>query len=189
MPVHGALLLAAGASRRLGRPKQLVEVDGEPLIRRAARALLATKPHECVVVLGHAAAELAAALDGVPVRCVIARDVEEGMAASLRVGIAALDAHCAGALIALTDQPALNAAHLHALCAAWRRAPENAVASAYADTLGVPALLPRRWFADLATLAGDVGARELVRARTHEVVAITADALALDVDTPADLRR
>lgn len=185
--VHGAVLLAAGASRRLGHAKQLIEIDGEPLLRRAARALLATQPLECVVVLGHDAARMRAALAGWPVREVLAADHEEGLSASLRAGVAALDARCAGALVALTDQPALQVDHLLALCDAWRAQPQDAVASAYAGVLGVPALLPRAWFADVARLRGDVGARELLRLRG--AVPLAAPALAHDVDTPADRER
>jgi CTP:molybdopterin cytidylyltransferase MocA len=184
---HGAILLAGGASRRLGRPKQLIEIDGEPLLRRVARALLATAPRELVVVLGHDDARMRPALHDLPLRAVVAEDHAEGLAASLRRGVAALDAECAGALIALTDQPALDTAHLIALRDAWLAAPGRAAASAYAGVLGVPALLPRGWFADLARLAGDVGARALLRTRADDVIAIPAPALARDLDTPADL--
>ena len=168
---HGALVLAAGASKRLGRPKQLIEIDGEPLLRRVARYTLATDPHDCVVVLGHDAARIAGVVDGLSVRKLRIDNFDSGMAASLRAGIAALDAQCAGALIVLTDQPALTSDHLAALCAAWRIAPERAVASAYAGVLGVPAILPRAWFADLVALRGDTGARDLLRARRADVTA------------------
>ncbi len=186
-PRHAAILLAAGASTRLGHPKQLVEVDGEPLLRRAARSLLATSPVALVVVLGHDAPAMRAALVDVDARTVIAHDHAAGLSASLRAGLAALPDDVGGALVALTDQPALDAMHLAALCAAWRNDPSRAAASAYAGVLGVPALLPRRWFGELARLEGDVGARALLRARSAEVVAIDAPALAHDVDTPADL--
>jgi CTP:molybdopterin cytidylyltransferase MocA len=185
---HGAILLAAGASRRLGRAKQLIEVDGEPLLRRIAHALLATAPIELVVVLGHEAARMREAVVGLPLRCIVAADHASGMSGSLRAGIADLDARCDGALVALTDQPALDAAHLLALRDTWRRAPRQAVASAYAGVLGVPVLLPRAWFADISALRGDVGARELLRAQRGDVIAIDAPALARDLDTPADLR-
>lgn len=185
---HDAILLAAGASTRLGYAKQLIEVDGEPLLRRAARALLATSPLELIVVLGHEAERMRDALAGLSLRAIVAPDHAEGLSASLRAGIAALDARCAGALIALTDQPALDAVHLVALRDAWRRAPDRAVASAYANVLGVPALLPRAWFAQIANLRGDTGARELLRAHAHDVIAIAAPALEHDLDTPADLR-
>ena len=187
-PIHGAILLAAGASTRLGRAKQLVEIGGEPLLRRAARALLASEPHDCVVVLGHAADAMREVLDDLDVRCIVASDHARGLSASLRAGLAALDARCAGALIVLTDQPALDAAHLLALRDAWRTRPVRAVASAYAGVLGVPAVLPRAWFDELTALHGDVGARALLRDRAQHVVAIDAPALERDIDTPDDLR-
>jgi len=186
-PSHGAVLLAGGASRRLGFPKQLIEIDGEPLLRRVARALLATSPLDCVVVLGHEPERMRAVLDGLPVRSVVAEQHARGMSASLAAGIAALDAHCQAALVALTDQPALDAAHLIALRDAWRCAPDHAVASAYADTRGVPAVLPRAWFAEIAQLRGDVGARDLLRASDRAIVAIAAAALERDLDRPQDL--
>ena len=186
-PSHGAVLLAGGASRRLGFPKQLIEIDSEPLLRRVARALLATSPLGCVVVLGHEAERMRAALDGLAVRSVIAEQHARGMSASLAAGIEALDARCQAALVALTDQPALDAAHLIALRDAWRCAPDHAVASAYADTRGVPAVLPRAWFAEIAQLRGDVGARDLLRASDRAIVELAAPALERDLDRPQDL--
>ena len=186
---HGADVLAAGASKRLGHAKQLVEIDGEPLLRRVARAVLATIPRDAVAVLGHDADRIGAALEGLAIRQLRIDDANEGMSASLRAGIAVLDAECTGALVVLTDQPALGIAHLEAICAAWRAAPARAIASAYADVLGVPALLPRSWFGDIAALRGDTGARALLRARRREVVAIAAPDLARDIDTPDDVTR
>lgn len=183
---HAAVLLAAGASMRLGYAKQLIEVDGESLLRRAARALLASAPLQLIVVLGHDAARMRDALAGLPLSIVVAANHASGMSASLRAGVATLHPACTGALIALTDQPALDAAHLIALRDAWRVAPERAAASAYAGVLGVPALLPRAWFADLEQLRGDIGARDLLRVRASEVIAIAAPALARDLDTTSD---
>jgi molybdenum cofactor cytidylyltransferase len=188
-PIHGALLLAAGASVRLGRPKQLIEVDGEPLLRRAARALLGTSPHTLVVVLGHEATALRTCIGDLPLQCVVAPDHAEGLAASLRAGVTALPADCDGALVALTDQPALDARHLFAIREAWRAAPARAIASAYAGVLGVPAMLPRAWFVDVMRLRGDTGARALLRDRSAQVVAIDSPALAHDFDAPDDLAR
>jgi molybdenum cofactor cytidylyltransferase len=186
-PAHGAIVLAAGASKRLGRAKQLVEIGGEPLLRRTVRAVLASAPLDCIVVLGDDPERFDVALDGLPARMLRIADTDGGMAASLRAGVAALDAACAGTLVVVTDQPALAARHLHALCVQWRSTPERAVASAYAGVIGVPALLPRGWFADIAALRGDTGARELLRMRA-DVVAIAAPELAQDLDLPEHLR-
>lgn len=182
---HGVVVLAAGASRRLGRPKALLVHEGESLLRRVARLATGTQALDVVVVVG-AEASLAREIEGLPARIVACAGWDEGMAASLRAGVAALDRRCAGALVLLCDQPALDAAHLDRLLAAWRAQPLHAVASSYAGIHGVPAILPRAWFAELAALRGDAGARELLRARAG-VSAIANPALARDLDTPADL--
>jgi CTP:molybdopterin cytidylyltransferase MocA len=185
--VHGAIVLAAGASSRLGQAKQLVEIDGEPLVRRAARFALATRPRECVVVLGHDAKRVGAALDGLAVRTIVADEADRGIGASLRAGVAALDAACAAALVVVTDQLALDASHLRALCEVWCANPGRAIASAYAGVIGVPVVLPRAWFEALTMLDRHVGARDLLRMRRDDVVAISAPQLAFDLDTPSDL--
>jgi molybdenum cofactor cytidylyltransferase len=183
---HGAVLLAAGASRRLGWPKQLVQVDGETLLRRSLRCVLATAPHDTVVVLGHVAEELAAHIADLPARVVVSDAWQQGMGHSLRQGVAQLSAECTGVLVVLCDQPALDEAHLRALLQAWQGAPECAAASAYAQTVGVPALLPRDWLSALP-LCGDRGAQDLLRARAAQVQRVENAALAHDVDLPADL--
>lgn len=186
-PRHGAIILAAGSSTRLGRAKQLVEIDGEPMLRRATRLTLATDPIDTIVVLRRGADDFAATLAESGARTIYIEEAHEGMSASLRAGVAALDARCDGALVVLTDQAALREAHLARLCAAWRDAPARAAASAYAGVIGTPALLPRAWFDAIATLRGDVGARALLRARSAYTIAIAAPELAHDIDTPADL--
>jgi len=184
---HGVVVLAAGAGVRFGGTKQLASLDGESLVHRAARLALATAPADAVVVLGAEGDAVLAVLRDLVVRRVDCADWRSGMSASLRAGLAALSAQCAGALIVLCDQPALDAAHLERLCATWRSDPQRAVASAYAGRLGVPALLPRAWFADLQQAAGDSGARELLARRSNDVTAVGNEALALDIDTRADL--
>lgn len=186
-PRHALVLLAAGGSRRLGQPKQLLQIEGESLLRRAARFGLATAPAQAVLVLGAHADTIAAAAGGLALQRVDCHDWEEGIGASLRAGLAAVFTSCEGALVLLCDQPALDTAHLEALVAAWRRDPTRAAASAYAGVLGVPALLPRAWFAALSRIGGDRGARELLRERADQVTAVPAPALSEDIDHPGDL--
>lgn len=180
---HAAIVLAAGASRRLGRAKQLVAIDGETLLHRTVRHVLATAPAELVVVVG-SDASIAATIADLGTRCVTATG--DGMGHSLSAGLDALATGCEGVLIAVCDQPALDAAHLTALVAHWQAQPLRAVASGYARTFGVPALLPRAWF-DETTLDGDRGARALLRGREAEVVVVANEALARDIDEPGDL--
>lgn len=183
---HGVVVLAAGASRRLGRPKQLVAIDGETLLHRTVRHALATCPADLVVVVGAAATGSAEAVADLRVRCVEATAQQAGMGLSLRCGIAALSAACDGVLVLVCDQPALDAAHLAGMVARWHERPHQAVASGYAGTFGVPALLPLDWLC-AAALDGDRGARDLLRARNAEVTIVANDALARDVDHPSDL--
>lgn len=183
---HGVIVLAAGASRRLGRPKQLVAIDGETLLHRTARHALATHPADVVVVVGPAANGSATAVTDLPVRCIEATAPQAGMGASLRRGVAALSTACDGVLVLVCDQPALDAAHLIAMVARWHERPHHAVASGYAGTCGVPALLPRDWLA-AAAIDGDRGARDLLRARGADVDVVRNEALASDIDHPSDL--
>ena len=185
VPRHGLLVLAAGASRRLGEPKQLLQFEGESLVRRTVRAGLATAPAQALLVLGAASEAVSAEVADLPVTKVHCRDWEAGLGASLAAGLRALDDSIDGALVLLCDQPALDATHLQALMAAWRANPTGAAASAYAGLLGVPALLPRAWFAELATSHDDRGARDLLRQRAAQVAAVPAPGLAADLDTPA----
>jgi molybdenum cofactor cytidylyltransferase len=183
---HAALLLAAGGSVRLGTPKQLLEIDSEPLVRRAARALLTTEPGGLYVVVGAHAEEVFRAVAEVTAERIDCHDWEEGLSASLRAGVAALPGSIDGVLVALCDQPAMDAAHMQRLIATFRLHPSEAVASAYSGVLGVPAVLPRTWFEELSELRGDAGARELLRSASRVVHAVEAPALGFDVDTASD---
>lgn len=186
-PVHGVVILAAGASKRLGQPKQLLEIDGETLLHRVVRFAAASDPAELIVVLAEGTTEIHEAIRDLECRIVVCTDANRGMSASLRSGLAALNPICVGALVMLVDQPRLDAAHLCTLRDRWRLAPQQAVASGYAQTLGVPALLPRSWFAELTQTNMDRGARELLRGRIKDVQAIYAPHLAFDLDSPGDL--
>lgn len=188
-PRHAAILLAAGGSGRLGTPKQLVEIGGESLVRRAALAALATGPSQAIVVVGANAHAVHRAIADLALDRVDCDDWRNGLSASLRAGVTRLDPTIDGALVVLCDQPALTAAHLERLVELWRSGPRRAAASRYAGTIGVPALLPRSWWSDLCAVRGDHGARELLRSRTGEVVSVDAADLATDVDRPVDLAR
>ena len=112
-------------------------------------------------------------------------ELMNGPRALAAAGLAALSPDCAGALVLLCDQPALQASHLQTLVERWRSVPARAVASAYAGVVGVPAVLPRNWF-PLVQGDGDRGARALLRERA-DVEHIVCEALALDIDTPEQL--
>lgn len=184
---HGVIVLAAGRSRRLGQSKQLLMIEGETQVHRTVRLALQTGPADCLVVCGQDPGPVSAAVADLACRCVTCADADLGLSASLRRGLCELDPHCSGALVLLTDQPDLEVAHLQALRDIWRADPDGAAASGYAGTLGVPALLPRSWFSVLIEGTGDMGARELLRARRDRVQVVPAPQLERDIDRPGDL--
>jgi len=183
-----AVVLAAGESRRLGRPKQLVLWRGESLITRSVRAAQAVCGARVVVVLGAHRNAIGSELE--PLGPVLALNPHwtEGLASSLRVGIAALPASCDAALLQSCDQPRVPVRALQALAQCWRENPDHAVASAYANTVGVPAILPARLFTALKTLAGDQGARALLRAEGARLRCLPVPEAAFDVDDEDSLR-
>ena len=183
-----AVLLAAGASRRLGRPKQLVELDGESLLRRICRtALTGFKP--VLVVLGSGAEAMAATLAGLPVQTVLNEAWAEGMGSSIRAGVQALPAAGCGAasgvLLLLCDQPEVDAALLAELGRRHRAEPGAVIACAYGGVQGTPALFPARSLPALAALGGDQGARGLLRGEAVQAVPFPGGVK--DVDRPEDL--
>jgi molybdenum cofactor cytidylyltransferase len=185
------VLLAAGASRRLGRPKQLVQLGGRSLVRRAAEAALGAGCAPLFAVVGAHAAEVLrelAPLAAVPVRNA---DWQEGIASSIRAGVAAAGAAvpaCDGALLLLVDQPRVDADLLRRLLARFEEGGgARVVASAYGGGRGVPAVFPRASFPALAALRGDRGAKPLLEAQRAEVLEVLFPGGELDLDEPADL--
>ncbi len=185
-----AVVLAAGGSRRLGRPKQLVEIEGRPLVRRAAGAALDAGCAPVYVVLGAEAARVAGALAGAAVELVRNEGHEEGIASSIRSGIgAARDAMppCDGALLLLVDQPRVDAALVRRLLARFGEGRgERIAACAYAGGVGVPAVFPRAAFDVLAALRGDRGAKAVLEAEGGHLLEVPFPGGEIDLDTPQD---
>lgn len=185
------LLLAAGGGRRFGGPKALATLDGELLVERGAKLLLAGGLEPVLVVVGAAATDVAARA-----RLGAAELVENprwptGMASSLAAGLGALDGRAAAVVIALVDQPAISAEAVRRLVDAWERGAVAAAAT-YGGARRNPVLLDASVWADVRRSAtGDEGARPWLRAHPELVTAVDCDGAgdAVDVDTPADLER
>jgi CTP:molybdopterin cytidylyltransferase MocA len=182
------LVLAAGAARRFGSPKQLAHLNGEPLLRRAIARASKVQAQAVTVVLGAHAAQLAPLLRHSSASLVINRDWERGLASSLRAGIASLPASCEAVLILLADQVAVTADDLARLTAVWRAQPQLLAAAHYAGRAGGPAVFPRWCFAEVETLRGDTGARSLLERHADRTLRIPMPNAAIDIDTPEDLQ-
>lgn len=193
MPEIAAIILAAGSARRFresggeGPSKLVADLGGEALVRRVVRAALASAARPVVVVTGHAAAAVAATLAGLPANVVENPDYAQGMASSLRRGLAAVPASAQGAIVLLGDMPGVDGASIDALIDAFAARPGAlAVIPVFAGRRGNPALLSRALFPALAKLNGDEGARHILAAApagaVFELEVGAADA-PIDVDT------
>jgi molybdenum cofactor cytidylyltransferase len=187
-----AVVLAAGRSTRMGGPnKLLAEVNGKPLVRIAVEQALASRASPVIVVTGHRRREAEAAIAGLDVKLVHNPDFAEGLATSLKAGVAAVSPENDGAVICLADMPGVNAALIDKLIAAFD--PEKG-ALVVLPTLdgkrGNPVLWSRRFFPDLMVIEGDVGARHLIARYAEAVTEVPVDGQAafVDVDTPEALQ-
>lgn len=193
MTIHG-VLLAAGHSTRMGRPKQLLPWQGRPLVRHVAETALASQLASLVVVVGAeapAVRQTLADLSG-PITVTTCPDYAQGLAASLRCGLSALPATTAGAVVLLVDQPHITAGLIDRLISAFVVTPmAPAVIPRYRGRRGNPVLLAAQLFAELQTLVGDVGARAVLARYTATVRWLDVDdpAVVEDLDTPAAYER
>lgn len=192
------LLLAAGGSRRMGRPKQLLEWRGQSLARRATEALVASRCERVVVVLGAHAEAVKASLAGLPIEFVNHPGWRQGVGTSIRAGTTAIEvtdtADTNGAnrfdaiVVALIDQPHVDAA-LHDALVAGIEAGHALAACNYAGILGAPAAFGREHFRSLRGLSGDRGAQAILRAHPETVWQVPFPAGAVDVDTQETYER
>ena len=188
-----AIVLAAGASRRFGSPKQLASYRGETLVARSVRLVHEAGAGTVSVVLGYRAEAIRRALQRgrvPPGRTSTVKNARwrDGMGRSLACGVRSIDRHARAVLVCLTDQPLLEAKNLARLVLTWRANPRCIVASRYAGRVGVPAIFPRAHFAALKSLSGDRGAQVLL-ASMSDVLSVPMPRAAVDVDAPPDLER
>jgi molybdenum cofactor cytidylyltransferase len=190
-PRIGAVLLAAGQSRRMGGPnKLLAEVDGTPMVVRVAQRLLASRARPIIAVLGNRGDEVDAALGRLPVERVRNSDFALGLSTSLKRGLAALPGDLDGALVCLGDMPLVAGRHIDRLIAAFNPLEGRAIiVPTRRGKRGNPVLWASRFFLEMVQIQGDVGARHLIGEHVDLVaeVEMEDDAVLVDIDTPEAL--
>ncbi|MEQ8344816.1 MAG: molybdopterin-binding/glycosyltransferase family 2 protein [Sneathiellaceae bacterium] len=188
MPQVAAVVLAAGLSRRMGaRNKMTSRINGKPLVRWVAEAALASSASETLVVLGDAADEVRGALSGLNLRFVENPEYRDGMASSIRSGLAALPDGIDGALICLGDMPDLRPAHLDRLISAFNPVEGRGICvPTFGERQGNPVLWGKTFFPELKSLTGDRGGKALLAGHADALVEVSMadDGILTDLDTP-----
>jgi molybdenum cofactor cytidylyltransferase len=190
-PRIGALLLAAGQSRRMGGPnKLLAAIDGTPMVAHVARRLLASRARPIIAVLGNQADTVDIALGKLPVKRVRNPEFAAGLSTSLKRGIAALPSDLDGVIVCLGDMPLISGRHLERLIAAFNPLEGRAIiVPTRRGKRGNPVLWSKQFFPEMTGLAGDVGAKHLIGEHAEFVaeVEMDDDAVLVDIDTPEAL--
>jgi molybdenum cofactor cytidylyltransferase len=186
--VVSAVLLAAGASTRMGTPKLLLSLGGEPIVRRTARHLCDGGYDEVLVVSGGEQSRIIEALDGLPVRHAHNPEFATGMGSSFRTAVEHLPKGSEAAMFALADQPFVTAADYRALLDAWRLQKPLIVGSRFGDVTAPPHLFARALYPELAELQHGARGVLIRHASAMVVLHFPGDRL-LDIDTPEDYER
>lgn len=188
-----AIILAAGASRRLGQPKQLVRIGSETLLERTVRLVREFGANPVFVVLGAHRETIVGAVDLSHIQTIVNPHWEQGIASSIHAGLQVLQRSApaaAGALLLVCDQPRLTVKHLNELADSFEQNDQSAiVASEYAGVAGIPAIFPASQFPELFALEGDTGARQVLRNPKCAMITVHFEGGEIDVDSPSDLPR
>jgi molybdenum cofactor cytidylyltransferase len=188
MSTIGLIILAAGASTRMGTPKQLLPFQGRSLLRYIAEEAISSCCDPVVVVLGSQPDQMKPEIDRLAVHMIENQQWATGMSTSIAAGVTALttiDPDLDAVVIVLCDQPFVSTELLNRLVESYRATQSLIVASAYADTLGVPALFDRSLFPELMTMSTNAGAKSLIEKYAGTVCELPFPDGAIDLDTPA----
>jgi len=192
-PRLATLLLAAGGSRRLGRPKQLVEYAGESLVRRAARLMLCLGASPNVVVTGHRSEDVSKELSGLPLRVVENTRWDQGMGGSIVCGMQMLPADVDGVLLMQCDQWKLDPADLAKLVSVWKTDISRIIIAGWfdgkSDITGPPVIFPRQMMHELECIEKTGGAKPVIDRNQSILRVVPLDNAACDLDKPDDLEK
>ncbi len=188
-----AILLAAGESKRMGRPKQLLPWQGKTLLLHILESLLASDADEIILVLGHEADRIRSSLPALPIKIAVNPDYRQGMASSLRQGLLAMDPGSEAFLLCLADQPGIGPEIMNTIISTFRQAdPQRGIVRpVYRGRRGHPVLIGARYLEEtLELLKGDVGARQILLNHPEDIldVDMEMDVILRDIDTPEEYR-
>lgn len=188
---ESVIILAAGSSSRLGQSKQLVEVDGVPLLLKSTLTALNANYTNVVVVLGAHAEQHKKTIAHLPIEIITNTEWERGMGSSLKTGLEHIiksRPETSAVVVMVCDQPLLTSAHLAALRDVHKNTFSHMVTSRYGNTMGVPALFDRTLFSEMLNIKDAQGAKAIIESHVESVTTINWEAGHIDIDTPEDLK-
>ncbi len=183
-----ALVLAAGESKRMGVPKQLLQVDGTTMLGKILDVLSRSQVEEIIVVVGHRAEEVVKSISGRPVKIAVNRQYEQGMSTSITAGLSLASAKSRGFMVVLGDQPFVDVEIIDALIQAFACHSNGIVVPVYEGKRGHPVVLSTKYKRELISLKGDVGARSIIADHKEDVFELPVNSRAIidDIDTIDD---
>lgn len=184
-PAVSAILLAAGESKRMGQPKQLMPLDQTTILGKTLKNLLNSMVSEIIVVLGYKAEEVIKTITDKPVKIVVNPNYQQGMSTSIIAGLKLIDSRAQAFMLALGDQPYINSQTINSLIEAFGTNDKGIVIPVYQGRRGHPVVFAIRYQGKLLKLKGDVGGREIVDQRSDDVleVAVNCEGIHIDIDT------
>jgi molybdenum cofactor cytidylyltransferase len=193
MVMISAIVLAAGESKRMGRPKQMLAWQGKTLLRHVLESLINSDADEIILVLGHEAEAIRKSLPEFQIKIVTNPDYKEGMASSLRQGLLAMDPKSEAFLVLLADQPGIGPEIINHMIREFRQAnpKRGIVRPVYRGLRGHPVLIGAQYLQEARQLQGDVGARQILIDHPDDILEIDVDrdVVQKDIDTPEEYLR
>ena len=180
------VILAAGGSSRFGALKQLLEYEGQSFLKRAVGSALELHAKEVLVVHGLKATKCQREISSYDVVNVINNNWKNGLSSSLVLALKSASAETKAILVMLCDQPLINCQQLELLIEKWKQNPDKIIASAYADTVGVPAIIPSSYFDEIKKLKGDAGAKLILSGHSEDLLTVAIPDAEVDIDTEKD---
>jgi molybdenum cofactor cytidylyltransferase len=189
-PMLSAILLAAGQSKRMGKPKQLMPLGKHTLLEQAVDNLLNSSVGETIVVVGHKAEEITEIIAKKPVKIVLNPDYQQGMSTSIIAGLIMVDPRSRAVMLALGDQPLVASRTINQLIEAFKKNKKGIAVPTYQGRRGHPIIFDIKYKSELFKLKGDIGGREIIRDHPDDVlkVAVDSESVVSDIDTQEDYK-
>jgi molybdenum cofactor cytidylyltransferase len=183
-----AILLAAGESKRMGEPKQLMSLGSSTMVEQAIDNLLNSAIDEVIVVLGHRAEEITKSIADKPVKIMVNPNYQEGMSTSIIAGIILVDPQSQGVMLALGDQPLVDSQTINKLIDEFYNHDKGIAVPIYKGKMGHPIIFAIKYKPELLNLEGDIGGREIIKQHPDDIleVAIDSESVITDIDTRDD---